>query len=298
MLNSSKTSRNNHKSSNNSKFGTAIESLEGRQMFSVGLSAAGVLWVGGGNYSDVVTVNQSSYFQRVGTGVVQRSTVSVYENGLNTANFDGSAVKSIQVLGYGGNDILTVNAGAPATIDGGDGNDTVTGGNGSDNLFGGWGDDVLSGGQGVTPDLIDGGPGVDTADYSGRNDFMLFLSLDETRNDGAPGELDLIANCENANGGSGFDYIYGNAGNNVLKGNAGNDYLWGGAGSDKLVGGEGCDILDAVDGASLNDTLIGGNENGTGNDGFDIGIEDRPSGLFGAIMAQSKLSNIDQMIWS
>ncbi|HSI33351.1 MAG: calcium-binding protein [Phycisphaerae bacterium] len=274
-----------------------IESLEDRQMFSVGLTAAGVLWVGGSNYSDVISVSQSSYVQRVGTGAVVRSTLSVRENGLVTANYDGALVKSIQVLGYGGHDVLTVSASAPTIIDGGDGNDTITGGTGSDNLFGGWGDDVIAGGAGTAADLIDGNQGNDTADYSARTDFSLNLSLDDIRNDGAAGEIDLIAGCENLTGGTGFDFLFGNAASNVLKGGAGNDYLWGGAGSDKLVGGAGFDILDAVDGVSLNDTLIGGNENGTGGEDFDMGFEDRPTGLFGAIMAQSKIGNVDSMLW-
>jgi Ca2+-binding RTX toxin-like protein len=276
----------------------AVESLEGRQMFAVGLTAAGVLWVGGSNYSDVITVSESTYVQRVGTGAVVRSTVSVRENGLLTASYDGTLVKSVQVLGYGGHDVLTVSASARATIDGGDGNDTITGGNGSDNLFGGWGNDVIAGGAGTAADLIEGNQGNDTADYSARTDFSLNLSLDDIRNDGAAGELDLIAGCENLTGGTGFDFLFGNAANNVLKGGAGNDYLFGGAGSDKLVGGTGFDILDAVDGVSLNDTLIGGNENGTGGEDFDMGFEDKPTGLFGAVMAQSKISNIDSMVWA
>jgi Ca2+-binding RTX toxin-like protein len=294
MTTTSHTRRNAYRTNASA---AAVESLEGRQMFAVGLTAAGVLWVGGSNYSDVITVSQSSQLQRVGPNVVVRSVTTVSENGVVTGTYDSSAVKSVQVLGYGGHDILTVSTDAPATIDGGDGNDTITGGTGSDNLLGGWGDDVIAGGAGTAADLIDGGYGNDTADYSARTDFSLSLSLDDIRNDGAPGEIDLIVGCENLTGGTGFDFLYGNAGNNVLKGGAGNDYLWGGAGSDKLVGGTGFDILDAVDGTPFNDTLIGGNENGTGGEDFDMGFEDRPTGLFGAVIAQSKVSNVDSMLW-
>jgi Ca2+-binding RTX toxin-like protein len=282
-MNANSTSRRMNSTTNTLR-SACIETLEGRELLSAGLGPTGVLWVGGSNYSDVITVTQTG------------GSITVNEIGQSPRTFNTASVKSVQVLGYGGPDVITVSTNLPATIDGGDGNDTVTGGSGMDSLFGGWGDDSLNGGPGTAPDLLDGGNGTDTADYGDRTDSLV-LSLDDIRNDGAPGESDLVTGCENLRGGSGFDFLFGNAGNNVLQGNAGNDYLWGGAGSDRLIGGAGFDILDAVDGISLNDTLIGGNENGTAGEDFDMGFEDRPSGLFGAIVAQSKVTNVDQMIW-
>lgn len=60
----------------------------------------------------------------------------------------------------------------------------------------------------------------------------------------APGSV-----IENAIGGSGNDYISGNAANNILKGGAGSDILLGEDGNDLLFGGFGADILTGGDGA-------------------------------------------------
>lgn len=91
---------------------------------------------------------------------------------------------------------------------------------------------------------------------------------------------------ENATGGLGNDFIYGNAvrnmvfggagndtlygyeGNDFLLGGDGNDTLWGGAGHDSLMGGSGNDLLfgeadqDNLTGGTGGDWLVGG----TGND--------------------------------
>ncbi|MBI4755802.1 MAG: M10 family metallopeptidase C-terminal domain-containing protein [Betaproteobacteria bacterium] len=60
---------------------------------------------------------------------------------------------------------------------------------------------------------------------------------------------------ENANGGSGADWIYGNWTANDLRGNDGNDVLYGYAGNDELSGGSGNDIIFGGDG---NDIISGG----------------------------------------
>jgi serralysin len=58
---------------------------------------------------------------------------------------------------------------------------------------------------------------------------------------------------ENATGGAGDDFIFGNAANNVLTGGAGNDDLHGSAGNDTLIGGAGADYLV---GGSGSDTYV------------------------------------------
>ncbi len=56
---------------------------------------------------------------------------------------------------------------------------------------------------------------------------------------------------ENASGGSGDDFIYGNTGANILYGNAGNDSIFGGSGSDVLFGNAGNDFLSASTGRDV-----------------------------------------------
>jgi len=54
---------------------------------------------------------------------------------------------------------------------------------------------------------------------------------------------DLRSLIENANGGTGNDFILGNQAANTLRGNDGADTLIGSVGSDTLVGGDGADVL-------------------------------------------------------
>src|SRR5262249_3106397 len=85
-----------------------------------------------------------------------------------------------------------------------------------------------------------------------------------------PREVDTIdATVENVTGGSGDDFIRGNAapniihgraGNDAMEGGAGNDPLYGEAGADKLYGGAGNDLLIGGDGV---DTLVGGDGDDT-----------------------------------
>jgi uncharacterized repeat protein (TIGR01451 family) len=95
---------------------------------------------------------------------------------------------------------------------------------------------------------VDGGAGIDTADYSGRTESVT-VTLDGIYNDGESGENDSIGanfdDVENVLGGSGDDYLLGNAGANVLDGGGGDDLLDGDLGADTLIGGAGTD--DAAD---------------------------------------------------
>jgi Tol biopolymer transport system component len=75
------------------------------------------------------------------------------------------------ICGLGGDDTLIGLAGYD-TLAGGDGNDYLAGGLGSDRLIGGPGDDTLDARDGGSPDLVQGGSGVDTAYVDGRVDLV------------------------------------------------------------------------------------------------------------------------------
>jgi Ca2+-binding RTX toxin-like protein len=165
------------------------------------------------------------------TGGVENDTIQVWirdtqvravRNGV-IKNYALSAIKEVQLLGFDGNDSLSVNTRyIPAYAVGGAGNDTILGGDENDNFVGGGGKDVLDSGGGN--DRLDGGNG---------NDKLL--------------------------GGAGDDRLIGNDGNDVLFGGDGRDQLSGGAGddvlysrdtfADLLLGGDGNDSaqLDALD---------------------------------------------------
>ncbi|HYO11356.1 MAG TPA: calcium-binding protein [Tepidisphaeraceae bacterium] len=135
---------------------------------------------------------------------------------------------------------------------GGRGNDTLLGGGGSDILIGDRGNDVLNGGRNDA-DLMRGGAGNDTADYSGRGD-ALEITIDGIANDGyarltsnnqvLPREGDNVGlDIENIIGGGGADVISGSSAGNALVGGAGDDTLHGFGGRDLLRGGDGADRM-------------------------------------------------------
>ena len=121
-----------------------------------------------------VNINQSTAFLLGNTLVVQgNSAPNLIEvtstNGIVTVSIDGlrwkfnaTAVNSIQVYGYEGNDTILLNTlgkSFPSMIDGGAGDDFLWGGVGNDVLLGGLGNDLLIGGRGA--DQMIGGGGTD-----------------------------------------------------------------------------------------------------------------------------------------
>src|SRR4051794_17444733 len=97
--------------------------------------------------------------------------------------------------------------------------DMLTGGAGSDHLIGGDGDDTLIGdGPGAKPaaDVVDGGPGVDSASYRERVRPVV-ADLRRSGRQGAAGEGDSYRGVEGVVGGVGADSLTGNGGPNVLQ---------------------------------------------------------------------------------
>jgi Ca2+-binding RTX toxin-like protein len=112
-------------------------------------------------------------------------------------------------------------------------------------------------------DTFHGGEGHNYADYLPRR-AGVSVTLDGRRNDGEPGERDLVTAVQDVVGGEGNDVLVGDAlvnwlighlGNDRVRGRGGNDDLRGDSGSDSLSGGAGNDVLRARAGADL---LAGG----------------------------------------
>jgi Ca2+-binding RTX toxin-like protein len=259
------------------------------------LAADGTLIVNGSNSNDNINLTLVN-------GAVRANTANV------SKSFAATSVKRINVLGLGGDDIITIGAGVRgANVDGGAGNDAITGGTGSDTLSGGDGNDRLAGGDGNdwlrggngndnllgnggndrldggnNSDVMIGGAGNDTADYSSRTAQVVVL-LDNINNDGQSGELDNVRNdIENVWGGSAADRIIGSSAANVLKGNGGNDTLLGGDGNDTLEGGGGADSLA---GQAGNDRLLARDgvidivDGGAGSDSAQVDSTDKKTSV-------------------
>lgn len=127
---------------------------------------------------------------------------------------------------------------------------TLDGGAGADLLQGNGGDDYLIGGAGE--DFFNGGAGNDTADLSDRSDDM-FVDLTQDFAGGVAFEQ-LIA-IENVVGGSGNDFMIGDALANLLDGGAGDDFLTGGAGADVFRFGPGSGSDTVSDFVDLEDVI-------------------------------------------
>jgi Ca2+-binding RTX toxin-like protein len=148
------------------------------------------------------------------------------------------------IFGMGGADTINGNAGND-NLWGGDGNDIIQGGAGADEIDGGYGDDVLYGGDGNDqlyggedgadlqyggngndtfyfshyPDTMDGGPGIDTVDYSASPGLNLGAVVNlKTGVGGRDVEGDSYISIENVIGTDFNDEIWGNASANTLDG--------------------------------------------------------------------------------
>jgi Ca2+-binding RTX toxin-like protein len=203
------------------------------------------------------------------------------EAGIDTASYATSAAAVTVDLS------ITV---AQAT--GGAGTDTLTG---IENLTGSAFDDVLAGDAGEN--VVDGGDGFDTIDYSGAAiGLRINLSRLGFQDSGAGLGLDKLLGMENIVGAAFDDILSGNGARNAIYGGGGADALYGGAENDALHGGDDGDILfggdgddflrgefgaDLLRGGNGRDTLRGGGENdniagGSGDDAvYGDGGDDR-----------------------
>src|SRR3954454_9415869 len=195
---------------------------------------------------------------------------------------NGDNVTKVSISTENFDDVVTVGDGVtvPVDIELGQGGDQGTGGPAADvfkgGLVQGLGNDTLDGKggddtfvAGPNADLMTGGDGLDTVDYSGRSirqavslddegnygDFTDLASLDTAAINGA----DNAKGVENVTGGSGKDTLTGNDQANALVGNGGADTLEGRGGPDTFKGGNGNDQILArtpTQGVSDKDTLI------------------------------------------
>ena len=124
-------------------------------------------------------------------------------------------------------------------------------------IFGGHGDDFLTGSfvndrfmVGMGNDIINGGSGSDTADFSDKSSALTITLNAGKSTVNVDGEAVTLISIENLKGGSGSDKLAGDSAANVLAGGSGNDVLKGGAGSDILEGGDGSDTADFSDKAT------------------------------------------------
>ncbi len=150
-------------------------------------------------------------------------------------DFDASQILAVSITGGAGDDRIVNDTALPATLDGGDGNDTITGGSAADVIYGRGADRLLGG---LGSDRIYGNGGRDNLFGGGGNDRLY--------------------------GGASADSLYGQNGSDELFREGGDDRLFDDyqSGLDTLHGGPGNDlpfvtrdgVVDQVFGDSGTDT--------------------------------------------
>ena len=113
--------------------------------------------------------------------------------------------------------------------------ENIVGGTGNDSLTGDAQANLFAGRAGT--DTLDGGAGIDTADYSEKTlPVVVTLNGATAATVGVGGIAeDTLRNIENIIGGTGNDIVTGDVLANVLSGGAGIDTLTGGAGIDRFL---------------------------------------------------------------
>ncbi len=216
------------------------------------------------------------------------------DNATITSAFTSGAPSTATLNDTSGNDTLTMNVGVNVTstgygtVDGGIGDDTVTGtatvnggdGNdilrgqqgfssGSPTLNGGNNDDTFTldnGGSTVNNEIVNGGSGSDTVDYSQAANVN--VSLDSVKNDGSTnGSQD-----DNANADGSVEIVRTGETNDTVTGGPGNDTIFAGGGRDTINGSGGDDLIDA----GLGGDVINGGANGAAGDTIDYSTRGNP----------------------
>ena len=212
---------------------------------------------------------------------------------MDLATQNGSVIDDKPTIDTGaGDDRVTVNSGFSAMIETGEGDDVVDASAGPhtagvvQDYRTGKGDDFAQVGNAFAN--VHMGDGIDTADYSARENVLILhmggnnkdVNVNGIRND--PDSFlgigfETNSGIENLIATQGDDVVNGNDWDNIIEGRSGNDDLDGNGADDTLLGGKGDDVLDggtgadallggagndALNGEDGNDTLIGG----TGND--------------------------------
>jgi hypothetical protein len=129
--------------------------------YTAGDGTVDAIWVTDGNKKRVVVTDFATPSGATGTGCTG--------SGPNSAECTGATSLVLSTLD--GDDNVRVFSALPATINGGDGQDTLYGGPEGDTLDGGAGDDTIEARDGVA-DTIDCGPGIDLA-LADANDIVI-----------------------------------------------------------------------------------------------------------------------------
>ena len=240
--------------------GAGDDTLDGGNNDDVLIGGAGMDAIKGGNGVDTVSYADASI------GMNIRLDVPLFSADPNSPILTGAA-KQITADGLVNEDTLL----GIENVVGSDFNDVIKSNDALNTIQGGDGDDVLLSWIDGQRDVMNGGEGSDTIDYSGFSQSNgLIINLGQGGANGSaffgvtsPGGVtaitfeDTLISIENATGTYRGDNINGNSAANVLDGRDGNDFLFGGGGGDTLTGGSGNDTFTFT---SISDAPMNANE--------------------------------------
>lgn len=208
----------------------------------------------------LISADKFGIWNKFGTGVLNVTNTGTIESPL-ASFFGGTGIDNLtnsgtmigNVLLHGGNDsYIGLGGSVVGTIDGGDGDDLFVLGN--------------------SADIVEGGFGIDTLDFSTATEALVIDLVDAANNRGLPALGDSYSGIEIVLGGSKADVIRGDASDNTLSGRNGSDRLSGGDGADMLTGGTGGDILTGGAGIDVFQFLAQGDFRDQITD-FEVGVD-------------------------
>jgi Ca2+-binding RTX toxin-like protein len=210
----------------------------------------GIIGTNGGNIIAGVTGNEFMLGLAGADTLGASAGNDTIDGGTGNDVYDMSATTAAAVVNLGtgiatGAQIGTDTLIGIETVFGGSADDVMTDGAGANRLEGRNGNDVFIMTNDNAADILRGGNGVDTIDYSA---FIadLTVNLGGTNNvigSGTVGNQDNINNIQNILSGAGNDSILGDNLVNTINGGGGNDTINGSGGADRLTGGTGADTF-------------------------------------------------------
>jgi Ca2+-binding RTX toxin-like protein len=231
----------------------------------VTITGAPGLVIDGGDGDDILSLAGGA-----GTGTGRQGSLlgqagnDLLLGGVGGSTFDGG-LGADEVDYTGATQLESANLATGTVTHQGGGADTLAG---VENLTGSPGDDRIVGND--SDNVIDGGDGIDTIDFSAASAMHVDLRVGSAVGDvgSAVGEgTDSLTSIENVIGSPLDDHIVGGDGGNRLDGGPGDDKIDGGGGDDTLVGGEGGDTVSfqsATEGVTI--SLKEGTAEGAGAD--------------------------------
>jgi Ca2+-binding RTX toxin-like protein len=193
----------------------------------------------GGLGNDIYVVTTGDLLTDAG-GIDTVQTSITWSLGLEFENLTMTGSGAITMQGNNLNNFIVGNAGNN-TFNARAGDDTIMAGGGNDRI-----DMFGNGFASYGNEVVDGGAGIDSMDFSGyaKTGIVVNLATGQVTGggDGGSGTV-AVSNVETVITGAFNDRFTGNSGANTFDGRGGNDTLSGGGGNDTLTGGTGNDFF-------------------------------------------------------